>query len=104
MRRWLLLLFLATIAVDWPHLPFNAQLSDVVFAAAAVAVVVNHQRRARPGLTNLDLAVVAYLTGSLASVVFSPEVRVSSVELARHLYLVAIYAVIAIAVRQDVCR
>src|SRR5688572_105377 len=99
MRRWLLLLFLATIAVDWPPLPLNAQLADVVFAAAALAIVVDH-RWTRPRFANLDLAIAAYLLGSAVSAVFSPEVRVSGVELARHLYLVAIYIVIAIAVRQ----
>src|SRR5688572_26630933 len=99
MRRWLLLLFLATIAVDWPHLPLNAQLADVVFTAAALAIVVDH-RWTRPRLANLDLAIAAYLLGSTVSVAFSPELRVSGVELARHVYLVAIYIVIAIAVRQ----
>ena len=99
MRRWLLLLFLATIAIDWPQLPLNAQLADVVFVAAALAIVVNH-RWTRPRLANLDLAIAAYLMGSAVSVAFSPEVRVSVAELARHVYLVAIYIVIAIAVRQ----
>jgi O-antigen ligase len=99
MRWWLLLLFLATIAIDWPHLPLNAQLADVVFVAAALAVVVDH-RWTLPRLSNLDLAIAAYLIGSVVSVAFSPEVRVSVAELARHLYLVTIYIVIAIAVRQ----
>ena len=37
MRRWLLLLFLATMAINWPQLPFNMRATDLVFVAAAVA-------------------------------------------------------------------
>jgi hypothetical protein len=100
MRRWLLLLFLATMAVDWPRLPFNARLTDLVFVAAAVAILVSRRTWARPRFAALDLAILAYVAGSVPAVIFSPEPRASVIELVRQLYLVAIYVIIAVAVRQ----
>jgi O-antigen ligase len=105
MRRWLLLLFLATVAVDWPQLPFNARGTDVVFVAAAIAVLASQKKPASPkhregGPTALDIAVLAYLLGSVPAVIFSPDPRVSGIELVRQLYLASIYTVIALAVRQ----
>ena len=100
MRRWLLLLFLATMAVDWPRLPFNARFTDFVLMAAAVAVLLRQKPWSRPRFTTLDLAVFGYVAGSVPAVIFSPDPRVSVVELVRQLYLVAIYVVIAVAVRQ----
>ena len=100
MRRWLLLAFLVTIGVDWPHLPFNARLTDVVFVLAALAMTLEHKPWTRPRLTTLDLAVLAYIAGSLPAVIFSPDLRASAIELIRQLYLVAVYIVIAMAVRQ----
>ena len=101
MRRWLLLLFLATMAVDWPRLPVNARLTDFVFVAAAVAILVSQKSWVRPRFTILDIAILGYLAGSVPAVIFSPEPRASGFELVRQLYLAAIYVVIAIAVRQD---
>ena len=99
MRRWLLLLFLATIAIDWPPLPFNARATDAVFLAAAVAVLTK-AKWSRPSFTALDLAVGAYILGSAISVMFSPDPRAGTSELVRQLYLVAVYGVIVLAVRQ----
>ena len=39
MRRWLLLLFLTTMAVNWPPLPFNARITDVIFIATEATLV-----------------------------------------------------------------
>ncbi len=99
MRRWLLLVFLATIAIDWPQLPFGARATDVAFLAAAVAILAQ-VKPFRPSLTALDLAIAAYLAGSVVSVLFSPEPRASAIELVRQLYVVAIYVVIVLAARQ----
>ena len=99
MRRWLLLIFLATIAIDWPQLPFNAHATDVAFVAAALAILTQVDA-VRPSLTALDLAIAAYLAGSVVSVIFSPEPRVGAIDLARQLYVVAIYVVIVLATRQ----
>lgn len=99
MRRWLLLLFLATIAIDWPQLPFNARATDVVFMAAAVAILAK-ARWSRPSFTALDFAVAGYIAGSVIAVLFSPDPRAGGIELVRQSYLVAIYAVIVLAVRQ----
>ncbi|HJU41917.1 MAG TPA: O-antigen ligase family protein [Vicinamibacterales bacterium] len=114
MRRWLLLLFLATMAVDWPRLAYGARLTDIAFAAAAIAIVVNPPfapaalRRGGlfswPRRTALDFAIIAYIAGSLPAVIFSPDLRTSSIELVRQLYLVAIYVAIAMAVKQGAAR
>lgn len=104
MRRWLLLLFLITLAVDWPHLPLNARVTDVIFVIAALVVALEHKRWAPPRLTGLDLAVGGYLGASVLSVIFSPDQRASAIELVRQLYLVVVYVVIAMAVRQGLAR
>ena len=101
MRRWLLLFFLATMAIDWPQqLPFNARATDAAFVAAAIAILASARSWAIPRLTALDIAVIAYLAGGLPAVFTSPDLRASSIELVRQLYLVDIYIVIALAVRQ----
>ena len=99
MRRWLLLLFLATIAIDWPQLPFNARATDAVFVVAAIAILAK-ARWSWPALTALDLAVAGYLAGSVIAVLFSPDPRAGAIELVRQSYLVVIYVVIVLAVRQ----
>jgi O-antigen ligase len=99
MRRWLLLLFLATIAIDWPQLPFNARATDAVFVIAAVAILAK-AKWSRPRFTALDLAVAGYIAGSVISVLLSPDPRSGAIELVRQSYLVAIYIVIVLAVRQ----
>jgi O-antigen ligase len=100
MRRWLLLLFLATIAIDWPPLPFNARATDAVFVVAAIAIVAK-AKWSWPRFTALDLAVAGYIAGSVISLLFSPDPRSGAIELVRQSYLVAIYVVIVLAVRQE---
>lgn len=100
MRRWLLLLFLATMAIDWPQLPFNARLTDVIFVAAAITILIHQQRWSRPRLIFLDVAIVGYLAGSVPAIISSPDLRAGAIEFVRQIYLAAIYAVIAVAVRQ----
>ena len=99
MRRWLLLLFLATIAIDWPQLPFNARATDAVFVVAAVAILAK-AKWSWPQFTALDLAVAGYIAGSVISVLLSPDPRSGAIELVRQLYLIDIYIVIILAVRQ----
>jgi len=99
MRRWLLLLFLATIAIDWPQLPFNARATDAIFVVAAIAILAKAKWK-WPQFAALDLAVAGYLAGSVISVLFSPDPRVGAIELVRQCYLVAMYVVIGLAVRQ----
>jgi O-antigen ligase len=99
MRRWLLLLFLATIAIDWPHLPFNARATDAVFVIVAVAILAK-AKWSRPRFTALDLAVAGYIAGSAISVLLSPDPRSGAIELVRQSYLVVISIVIVLAVRQ----
>ena len=99
MRRWLLLLFLATIAIDWPPLPFNARATDAVFIVAAIAIL-SQARWSWPPFSALDFAAAGYIAGSAIAVLFSPDPRAGAVELVRHAYLLAIYVVIVLAVRQ----
>jgi O-antigen ligase len=99
MRRWLLLVFLATMAIDWPQLPFNMRATDVLFVAVAIAIAAAARPWTLPRLSALDYTIAAYVGGSILSTAFSPDVGVSSIELVRHLYLVSIYVVIAVAVR-----
>jgi O-antigen ligase len=96
----LLLLFLATIAIDWPQLPFNARATDAIFVVAAIAILAK-AKWSWPRFTPLDLAVAGYLAGSIVSLAFSPDPRAGAIELVRHLYLVAIYVVMVFAVRQE---
>ena len=104
MRAWLLLAFLTTLAVDWPQLPLNARLTDLLFVAAALAVAIAHPRWTRPRLGALDVAVLVYIAGSVPAVLVSPDRRASTIELVRQLYLVAVYVVTAMAVRQGLAH
>jgi hypothetical protein len=94
----LLLIFLAVIGVNWPELPAGSRLADLIFIPVALVVL------ALPGAhwtwRKADLAVGLYLFGSVASLVFSPDPGAGRNELVRQLYLAAIYAVSATAVRQ----
>jgi hypothetical protein len=99
--KYLLLLFLITIGVNWPELPYNARLADVIFIPLAAAVLfaslpAPHTRfNWRWG----DLAVAGYLLGAVPAVLVSDDRRASAIELIREFYLVAIYVVFAIAAR-----
>ena len=101
MYRALLLVFLSTMAIDWPGLPFNARLTDLMFLLLAAATVAQGRRAdARPYLVGLDYAIAAYLAGSLAATVFSPAPSAGVVEIVRECYLVAVYLIIVEAVRR----
>ena len=94
----LLLIFLAVIGVNWPELPYNARLADLVFIPLAIAVVA--LPRARWTWRTVDYAVAGYLLGALPSIALSEDVQRSTFEFTRHIYVVAIYAVFAMATRQ----
>ena len=94
----LLLLFLATIGVNWPSLPFNASIADLIFVPLAVCVLVLPLPRL--SWQRADLAVVLYLLGALPAIAVSTDTRASLVEFVRQLYLVAIYFVIAILAKR----
>jgi len=88
--------FLVTLPLDWPQLPLNARLPDLLFVVAAVALVAT--RPLFPRFHWLDALVLLYIVGGLPSLLETDDLTTSSVELGRQLYLVSIYAVIAIAV------
>lgn len=104
--KYLLLLFLITIGINWPELPYQARLADVIFIPLAAALFffplpTPHSPLLRPHSSLKwrwsDLAIAAYLVGSLPAIAVSPDQRHSAMEMVRQLYLVAIYAVFAIA-------
>ena len=95
--RILLLVFLSTLALNWPELPFNARLTDLAFVALAIALVFSPLRR--PRLHRLDVLIAVYLLGSVVATITSVDPRSSAIELIRHAYLAAIYVAIAAAMR-----
>jgi hypothetical protein len=94
----LLLLFLATIGVNWPALPFNASVADLIFIPLAACVLALPLPRL--SWQRADLAVVLYLLGAVPAIAVSTDTRASVVELVRELYLVAIYIVMAILAKR----
>lgn len=103
MRRLLLLVYLAALAVNWPDLPFNARLADLIFVPMALALLSQSSGR-RPHFALLDAMALAYLASSVPAVLVSPDLHSSGIELIRQVYGVAIYATIAFAVAQGLSR
>jgi O-Antigen ligase len=99
---FLLLAFLAVIGVNWPELPFNARLADLIFVPLAIAVIA----MGAPRMTwrRSDLAVAIYLLGALPAIAASSDPRQSSMEFVREVYLAAIYIVFAIAVTRGFAK
>lgn len=97
-----LVVFLATLGLNWPFLPLNIRLADLLFVPLVVLLVLHPGSRrtatARPALGFLDFLVAAYVVGSLPSLLATTDLRSSLIELLRHLYVVGIYAAVALAV------
>ena len=104
--KYLLLLFLAAIGVNWPEFPYNARLADLLFIPLAVAVCLSplptphFPLKWRPS----DLAVAGYLLGAIPAILISPDRQQSAMEFVRELYLVAIYVIFAIAARHRLAK
>ena len=96
------LLFLATIGVQWPELPFNASSADVIFIPLAIAVVT--LPGARWTWQRFDLAVVLYLLGVLPAIAASTDRQQSGMEFVREIYLAIIYMIVALAAREGFAR
>jgi hypothetical protein len=94
----LLYAFLALIGVNWPELPFNARLADLIFVPLLLAILV--QRPSKLSWHRSDTAVALYLIAALPAIAVSGDRRESAIELVREIYLVAIYVVCAIAARR----
>lgn len=103
MRRLLLLLYLAALAVNWPDLPFNARIADLIFIPTVVALLAQTAWRRR-ALAPLDVAAMAFVGSSVPAVLVSSDSYSSGIELVRELYGVAIYATVAFAVAQGLSR
>lgn len=94
----LVVVFVASLGLNWPALPGNARLPELLFGplvlVAAIVLIRERQPRA-VSVTRLDLWVVAYVAGALPSLLATDDVRSSLVELVRHAYLAAIYVALA---------
>jgi hypothetical protein len=97
-RTLALAAFLASLGVNWPELPLNIRLPDLLFIPVVALLVTAPGRR--PSLTLLDLLAILYLAGGLPSFSATTDFRSSLVELVRHGYVVAIYAAVAVAVHR----
>jgi hypothetical protein len=97
----LLLLFLAVVAVNWPELPMNARLADLVFLPLLAAVLaVPALGPPRRSWHRADTAVVLYLLGAVPAIVISSDQQQSAIEFAREIYVTGIYVVFAIAAQR----
>ena len=94
--------FLGTLALNWPALPFNVRIADLIFPAVILTLLVAHGLRP-PKLHWLDGLVIAYIAGSLPSFVTS-SASASVIELTRIGYLALVYAVIAAVVAHGYLR
>jgi O-antigen ligase len=103
MRRLLLVLYLAALAVNWPDFPFNTRLADLIFIPAVAALASQISWR-WPKVSALDVAAMAFVASSVPAVLVSSDLSSSAVELIRELYGVAIYATIAFAVAEGFSR
>ena len=99
--KYLLLLFLITIGINWPELPYNARLADVIFIPLAIAVV---SRGAQWTWRWPDTAVFIYLVGALPAILVSRTNADSAMELVRECYLAAVYFIVATAARDGFAR
>lgn len=100
MTRWrvtLATLFLASLAINWPELPGNLRLAELLFVPLAALTLMQAPRLAP--WTPLDAAVAVYLAGALPSLLVSGDSAASGLEFARHLYLAAAYLAIATVAR-----
>jgi O-antigen ligase len=93
----LLVAYLVVIGVNWPALPFNAAIADVIFIPMAIAILMTGVPRL--SWQRADTAIVIYLLGSLPAIAISADRMQSAIELIRELYVAAIYVIIAIAAR-----
>ena len=94
--RLAILAFLATLGLSWPDLPLNIRLPDLLFLPLLILLL--SDGRARPAFVPLDVLVAAYLAGSVPSLLVTADLRSSLIELVRHVYVVAIYGTVALAV------
>jgi hypothetical protein len=86
--------FVVLLPFGWPTLPWNTQLSDLVFPVLCVAIIAAGWRTA---FHWLDAFVAAFLLGSLASLPASHWPQASALGLVKEAYGAAIYVAIAIA-------
>ena len=100
--KLLLVIFLAVIGVNWPELPYNARLADLIFIPLAVVVLM--LPTAKWTWRPVDWAVIGYLLGAVASIALSSDRQQGADEVAREVYLVAIYVIVAIAARHGFAR
>ena len=91
----LLFAYICLLPLSWSTLPFNAQWVDVLFPALLLGAIA-----VRPSLrlVRLDVLVLIYLASSLPSLLGTTDLRLGSIQFAKHGYLALLYAVIAVLV------
>jgi hypothetical protein len=90
--------FLASLGLDWPQLPLNVRLAELLALPAAAMVLAARGPGLRMRL--LDALVIAYVAAGALSLLTSPDPAAGGVELARHVYVALIYFLVAIATRR----
>jgi hypothetical protein len=102
-QRWsegLLLGYVCLLPIQWSPLPFNLQWADLVFPLLLIAAIAS---RPRLRATTLDVCVGLYLLSAVPSFLQAPDLRASSVQFAKDVYMAALYFVVAMtAARADV--
>jgi hypothetical protein len=99
-ERILLGLYLAAIPVHWSPFPWNIQWSEVVFAGLLIVVLARGGWRSwSPGV--LDGLVILYLAGPIVSLFTTTDIAGSVLQYAKHLYLAAVYLVVASLTREE---
>lgn len=91
--------FLASLGLNWPMWHYNARLPELLFLPIIFLVAATAPRRTWR-LNMLDRFAALYLAGGALSLVATDNLKLSGIELARHAYVVAIYAAVSIAVRR----
>jgi hypothetical protein len=99
---FLLAAFLCAIGVNWPELPENARLADLIFIPLALLVLALPGPRWTWQWT--DAMVAAYLLGAVPAILVSPDSRHSAIEWARELYVAVIYVIVAMAAGRGFAR
>lgn len=88
----LLLAYVCALPISWSPLPLNMQWSDVLFVPLLLCTVAS---RPRVRFSHIDVLVLVLLASSVPSLVGTTDLRAGLVQIARALYLIAVYGAVA---------
>ncbi len=89
----ILVAYILSLSFAWSPLPFSMQWSDVIFLGLLGGFVAAGGMR-RVQLSGLDYVVVAYVAGSLCSLVWAEKEGPIAIHIAKLVYLALVYLVI----------